>query len=45
VAFYLTNEEDLTAAIYGPSWSLAVAFGLLLLVLTVRPEGLFGRTA
>ena len=36
--------ENLTATIYGPSWSPAVAFGLLLLVLAVRPEGLFGRT-
>jgi len=37
--------ENLTATVYGPSWSPAIAFGLLLLVLAVRPEGLFGRTA
>jgi branched-chain amino acid transport system permease protein len=28
---------------YGPSWSPAVAFGVLLLTLAVRPAGLFGR--
>jgi branched-chain amino acid transport system permease protein len=37
--------ENMTAIFYGPSWSPAVAFGLLLLVLTVRPQGFFGTTA
>ncbi len=35
--------ESITATFYGPSWSPAVAFGFLLLVLAVRPSGLFGR--
>jgi branched-chain amino acid transport system permease protein len=35
--------ESLTATIYGPSWSPAVAFGFLLLTLAFRPAGLFGR--
>ena len=35
--------ESITATFYGPSWSPAVAFGLLLLALVVRPAGLFGR--
>lgn len=35
--------ENLTATLYGPSWSPAVAFGLLLLFLTFRPQGLFGK--
>jgi len=35
--------ESLTSTFYGPSWSPAVAFGLLLLTLAVRPAGLFGR--
>jgi branched-chain amino acid transport system permease protein len=35
--------ESLTATFYGPSWSPAIAFGFLLLVLAVRPSGLFGR--
>jgi branched-chain amino acid transport system permease protein len=35
--------ESLTATFYGPSWSPAIAFGLLLLVLAVRPSGLLGR--
>ncbi len=37
--------ENLTATFYGPSWSPAVAFGWLLLVLAVRPQGLFGKPA
>lgn len=35
--------ESITASIYGPSWSPAVAFGFLLLALVVRPAGLMGR--
>jgi len=35
--------ESLMATFAGPSWSLAVSFGVLLLVLAVRPAGLFGR--
>jgi branched-chain amino acid transport system permease protein len=35
--------ESLTATFSGPSWSIAVSFGLLLVVLAVRPAGLFGR--
>jgi branched-chain amino acid transport system permease protein len=35
--------ENVTATYYGPSWSPAVAFGWLLLVLAFRPQGLFGR--
>ena len=37
--------ESITATFYGPSWAPAVAFGWLLLVLAVRPQGLFGRVA
>ena len=35
--------ESVTATLYGPSWSPAVSFGVLLLVLAVRPSGLLGR--
>jgi branched-chain amino acid transport system permease protein len=35
--------ESVTATFYGPSWSPAVSFGVLLLVLAVRPSGLLGR--
>ena len=35
--------ETLTTTLFGPSWSPAVSFGLLLLTLTFRPSGLFGR--
>jgi branched-chain amino acid transport system permease protein len=42
-AMLLGIVESFTATFYGPSWAPAVAFGLLLLVLAVRPTGLFGR--
>lgn len=35
--------ESLTSTFSGPSWALAVSFGILLLALAVRPSGLFGR--
>ena len=35
--------ESLMGTFFGPSWSLAVSFGILLLALAVRPAGLFGR--
>jgi len=37
--------ESLTATFYGPSWSPAVAFSLLLLTLAFRPAGILGRKA
>ena len=42
-AMILGLAETLTATFSGPSWSQAVSFGVLLLVLAVRPAGLFGR--
>jgi branched-chain amino acid transport system permease protein len=42
-ALILGVAESLTATFSGPSWAPAVSFGLLLLVLAVRPAGLFGR--
>jgi len=44
-AFLLGVAESLTATFYGPSWSPAVAFGLLLLTLAFRPAGILGRRA
>ena len=35
--------ESLMGTFFGPSWSLAVSFGILLIALAVRPAGLFGR--
>jgi branched-chain amino acid transport system permease protein len=35
--------ESLTSTFSGPSWSVAVSFGVLLLALAARPQGLFGR--
>jgi branched-chain amino acid transport system permease protein len=42
-ALILGVAESLTSTFYGPSWALAVSFGILLLVLALRPSGLFGR--
>jgi branched-chain amino acid transport system permease protein len=35
--------ESFIATFYGPSWAPAVGFGILLLTLALRPQGLFGR--
>jgi branched-chain amino acid transport system permease protein len=35
--------ESLTATFFGPSWALAVSFGVLLVTLAVRPNGILGR--
>jgi len=36
-------SETMTATFVGPSWTLGVSFGLLLIVLIVKPSGLFRR--
>jgi branched-chain amino acid transport system permease protein len=36
-------SESIVLMMLGASWAPAVAFGLLLLVLGIRPQGLFGR--
>ena len=42
-AVILGLAESLVQTYAGPSWSPAVAFGVLLLTLAVRPSGIFGR--
>lgn len=42
-AMLLGIIESITATFYGPSWSPAVAFGILLFALAFRPAGLLGR--
>jgi branched-chain amino acid transport system permease protein len=42
-AIILGVVESLMSTFAGPSWSLAVSFGVLLLALALRPAGLFGR--
>jgi len=42
-ALILGVVESLVSTFVGPSWAPAVAFGVLLLTLAVRPSGLFGR--
>src|SRR6266550_4704593 len=36
-------SESIVLTLFGASWAPAVAFGLLLVVLGIRPQGLFGR--
>jgi branched-chain amino acid transport system permease protein len=35
--------ESFVATFYGPSWAPAVGFGILLITLAIRPQGIFGR--
>lgn len=42
-ALILGVVESLVSTFVGPSWSPAVAFGVLALTLALRPAGLFGR--
>ena len=35
--------ESLTSVYFGPAWAEAVSFGILLVVLAIRPAGIFGR--
>jgi branched-chain amino acid transport system permease protein len=42
-ALILGVAESLVATFYGPSWAPAVAFGILLCTLALRPQGIFGR--
>ena len=42
-AMILGVVESLMSTFFGPSWSQAVSFGILLTALAVRPAGLFGR--
>ncbi|MDH4190393.1 MAG: branched-chain amino acid ABC transporter permease [Betaproteobacteria bacterium] len=36
-------SESIVLTLFGASWAPAVAFGLLLVMLGIRPQGLFGR--
>jgi branched-chain amino acid transport system permease protein len=42
-ALILGVAESLVATFYGPSWAPAVSFGILLITLALRPQGIFGR--
>jgi branched-chain amino acid transport system permease protein len=42
-AFILGIAESFVATFAGPSWAPAVAFGILLFTLAVRPSGILGR--
>jgi branched-chain amino acid transport system permease protein len=44
-AAILGVATSFTSTFFGPSWSPAVSFGLLLLALAVRPAGLLGKAA
>lgn len=42
-AMLLGLIESLVTTFFGPSWAPAVAFGALILVLAIKPTGIFGR--
>jgi branched-chain amino acid transport system permease protein len=42
-AMVLGIAESMTSTFAGPSWAPAVSFGLLLLTLAFRPQGIFGK--
>jgi len=42
-AITLGIVESLTSTFFGPSWAPAVSFGVLLVTLAVRPNGILGR--
>jgi branched-chain amino acid transport system permease protein len=42
-ALILGVAESIVATFYGPSWAPAVSFGILLITLAARPQGIFGR--
>jgi len=44
-ALFMLVLEDVVAVAWSPVWSTLVFFAVLVVVLTVRPEGLFGRAA
>jgi branched-chain amino acid transport system permease protein len=35
--------EDVTSVVWSPVWATTVFFALLIVVMIVRPQGLFGR--
>lgn len=43
-AVILGTAESITSTFFGPSWSPAVSFSILLFTLAVRPSGLLGRS-
>jgi branched-chain amino acid transport system permease protein len=44
-AIFMLVLEDVVAVAWSPIWSTLVFFAMLVLVLTIRPVGLFGRAA
>jgi branched-chain amino acid transport system permease protein len=42
-AVFMLVVEDVVAVAWSPTWSILVFFAVLVVVLTFRPEGLFGR--
>jgi branched-chain amino acid transport system permease protein len=42
-AIILGVSESIVLTLFGASWAPAISFALLLGVLAVRPQGLFGR--
>ena len=44
-AIFLLVVNDVVAVAWSPTWAPVVYFGMLVVVLSLRPQGLFGRSA
>jgi branched-chain amino acid transport system permease protein len=44
-AVFMTTVEAVVAVVWSPTWATVVFYAALVVVLTVRPVGLFGRQA
>jgi len=44
-ALFMLVLEDIVAVVWSPVWSPVIYFLMLLIVLSVRPQGLFGKLA
>jgi branched-chain amino acid transport system permease protein len=44
-AVFMITLEGVVDVLWSPSWSVVVFYGALVLMLVVRPQGLFGRSA
>jgi branched-chain amino acid transport system permease protein len=44
-AVFMTTVESVVAVVWSPTWATVVFYAALVIVLTVRPAGMFGRQA
>jgi branched-subunit amino acid ABC-type transport system permease component len=44
-AILLLTINDVVAVVWSPTWAPLIYFAALVVVLSIRPQGLFGRAA